>query len=225
LCGDSGIVIDDANNCAFPCKCQDERRRERLFTNSKITPAFRSKAFDNFKAKGRPEAVVKMLMAARHYANSFSELGENNWLVLLGEPGCGKTHLIMVVANQLLSKGEAVLYFPYAEGLSELKDTFNKRGEASLEDRLRELRKVPFLVVDDLFKGREVVNGWPKEIMFDILNYRYLNLLPTAISSERKPTDLLRVDPAIGSRILERGKGHIAVADGDSYAINYRLVQ
>ena len=84
---------------------------------------------------------------------------------------------------------------------------------------------MPFLVVDDLFKGREVVNQWPKEIMFEILNYRYLNLLPTVISSERKPLDLLGVDQAIGSRIIERGKGHMAVVDGNSDDINYRLVQ
>lgn len=221
-CEDRGIVLDDKNTAA-PCQCQEQRRRERLFKNSKITPAFMAKSFENFKAKGRPEVVLEMLMSAKHYANNFDELGENNWLVLLGEPGCGKTHLSMAVANQLIGQGVPVLYFPHVEGMSELKSTFNKNGEGSLEDKLQQMRRVELLVWDDLFKGRPIPTDWAKEIVFDVLNYRYLNLLPTIISSELVPAQLLVVDNTggIGSRILERGKGHTVVANG--VECNYRI--
>lgn len=223
LCDDHGVVIDMENNCAVPCKCQEERRRERLFKNSKITPAFKAKSFDNFKPKGRPAIVAEMLISARHYANNFGELGENNWLVLLGEPGSGKTHLSMAVANQLISQGVPVLYFPHVEGMSELRSTFNKNGEDSLEDKLQQMRKVDLLVWDDLFKGRKDPTAWSVEIVFDVLNYRYLNLLPTIISSELVPAQIMAVDETggIGSRILERGKGHTVVVSG--LECNYRL--
>jgi DNA replication protein DnaC len=206
----------------MPCKCQAERKRERLFKNSKITPAFKAKSFYNFKPKGRPGVVAEMLMSAQHYANNFSELGEQNWLVLLGEPGCGKTHLSMAVANQLINQGVPVLYFPHVEGFSEIQSTF-RNSEDDAESRLREMRKVPLLVWDDLFKGLERPRGWMVRMVFDVLNYRYLNLLPTIISSELVPAQLMAVDGsgALGSRILERGKEHTVVASG--IECNYRL--
>jgi DNA replication protein DnaC len=58
--------------------------------------------------------------------------------------------------------------------------------------------------------------------VFEVLNYRYLNLLPTIISSEKMPQELLEIDKAIGSRILERGKKHLVVVEG--LENNYRLI-
>ena len=200
----------------------DKRRRERLFKNSKITTGFKSKTFDNFSSQNRPVVIKKMLQSARHYAVNFDLLTDNNWLVLLGEAGCGKTHLSCAVANQLLQKGISVLYFPHVEGMSDLRSTtFNKNGEDSLEDKLQQMRKVHVLVWDDLLKGRYDPTPWTLEIVFDVLNYRYLNMLPTIISSELMPEDLLGIDAAIGSRILERGKGHTTLVRG--IECNYRL--
>jgi len=208
------------HNCAVPCRCQADRRRERLFNNSRITPAFRSKTFANFNSHQRPAVIQKLLHSARHYAANFELLAEHNWLVLLGEAGCGKTHLSLAVANQLLDKGIAVLYFPHVQGMNELKDTL-RDGAAGLEARLREMRQVRLLVWDDLFKAREAPTPWTVELVFDVLNYRYLNLLPTIISSELKQRQLLSLDAAIGSRIIERGRGHTVEVSG--IECNYRL--
>ncbi|KAF1086161.1 DNA replication protein DnaC [Sporotomaculum syntrophicum] len=214
-------MVDIEKNCAAPCSCQADRRRERLFKNSKITPGFKSKTFDNFCSQNRPVVIKKMLQSAWHYAANFKLLQENNWLVLLGEPGCGKTHLSCAVANQLLEKGISVLYFPHVQGMNELKDTL-RAGEESLEARLWDMRKVHLLVWDDLFKARREPTPWTVEIVFDILNYRYLNMLPTIISSELTPQNLLSIDAAIGSRIMERGRGHTMVVSGIEY--NYRIL-
>ncbi|HBX23991.1 MAG TPA: hypothetical protein DEF34_10230 [Desulfotomaculum sp.] len=219
-CQDHGIIFDDNKNAAYPCRCQENRKRERMFKNSRITPAFKSKTLDNFNTQGRPPIVKKMLQSARHYVSNFGTHGENNWLVCLGEPGCGKTHLSLAVANTLLTSDVQVMYFPHVEGMSELKNTFSK-NEETLEEKLRELRNVDVLVWDDLFKGRKEVTPWTIEIVFDALNYRYLNLLPTIISSEWTPEMLLNLDKAIGSRILERGKGHLVVVEGID--CNFRL--
>jgi len=208
------------HNCAVPCRCQADRRRERLFNNSRITPAFRSKTFANFNSHQRPAVIQKLLHSARHYAANFELLAEHNWLVLLGEAGCGKTHLSLAVANQLLDKGIAVLYFPHVQGMNELKDTL-RDGAVSLEERLREMRQVRLLVWDDLFKARAEPTPWTVELVFDVLNYRYLNLLPTIISSELKHRHLLSLDAAIGSRIIERGRGHMVEVSG--IECNYRI--
>jgi DNA replication protein DnaC len=70
------------------------------------------------------------------------------------------------------------------------------------------------LVWDDLFKGRGQPTDFIIETTFEIINYRYLNLLPTIINSERLPGALLDIDVAIGRRIIERSQGHIAIVEG-----------
>lgn len=162
-----------------------------------------------------------MLDCAREYAERFEAVQqtENNWLVFLGEPGCGKTHLSMAVANHLLNTGVQVLYFPHVEGVNELRNAVTQEG--ALAEKIDGMKKVPVLIWDDIFKGRETPTDFVLEKMFEVLNYRYLNLLPTVINSERTPEQLIEIDRAVGSRILERGRGHMVVAKG--LEMNFRL--
>lgn len=165
-----------------------------------------------------------MLKCTVNYAKNFSEIKrqENNWLVLLGEPGCGKTHLSLAVANYLLRQYIPVLYFQHVEGFSEMKEML--RSKDGIKGRIDQMKKVQVLVWDDLWKRQTGHEPRPFEFetVFEILNYRYLNLLPTIISSEKLPQELLEIDKAIGSRILERGKRHLVVIKG--LENNYRLI-
>lgn len=220
-CRDRGIILTD-NNTARICRCQGQRRLERLFESSRITPAFRAKTFENFRTDGRPAAVKTMYKCARNYAERFSELRdqENNWLVLLGEPGSGKTHLSIAVANVLLARKVPVLYFQHVEGMGELKDILRDE-EGRIKTKLEEMKHAGLLIWDDLFKGKERPRDFEIEIAFEVLNYRYLNLLPTVISSEKTHEELLEIDRAIGSRIIERSRGHMVLVQGSE--ANYRL--
>lgn len=191
--------------------------------SSQITPAFREKTFENFTSKGKPPVIRAMYDCAKDYAARFDKISrtENNWLVYLGEPGCGKTHLSMAVANILLAKPVPVLYFPHVEGVKELLKYFQQKSEANIHDRVDKMKKAQVLIWDDIFKGRERPTDWVLELVFEVINYRYLNLLPTIINSERGDYQLLEMDKAIGSRILERGKGHTVIVEGEQY--NFRL--
>jgi DNA replication protein DnaC len=217
LCED-GLIIKE--NVAYPCKCQEQRRLERLFAASKITPAFRAKTFDNFKTQGRPPIINTMLKSAMDYVARLPALGENNWLALLGEPGSGKTHLAMATANTLVAQGMQALYFPHVEGMGELMSGIDDK---TISKKTNTLKNVALLLWDDFLKP--IMGGRPKEfemrVAFEVVNYRYLNLLPTVISSEHSPQGLLNMDKATGSRIIERSKGHLTVALGEE--LNYRL--
>ena len=225
VCQDRGVVVNIVEYTARVCHCQEQKRNERLFASSQITPAFRAKSFGNFTLTGRSPAVCRMLGAARSYAEQYHNLKDTpcNWLVLLGEPGCGKTHLSMAVANLLYVQKVQLLYFQHIEGINELKEAIREKGEDGIAEKLRSMKKIELLVWDDLFKTSS--NDQPRkfdiEIAFETLNYRYLNLLPTIISSEHTPEQLLSIDKAIGSRIMERGKGHMEVVEGMNN--NYRL--
>jgi DNA replication protein DnaC len=83
------------------------------------------------------------------------------------------------------------------------------------------MKTVDVLYWDDLFKPPKQPTAFDIETAFEVLNYRYLNLLPTIISSERKPEQLAMIDEATGSRIIERSRGHLVVLEGKG--LNYRL--
>jgi DNA replication protein DnaC len=224
-CNYKGYVMID-NRTARMCECRDRARIEKLFESSRITPAFRKKTFDNFKTEGRSKAVQLMYKSADEYCQNFESVRkqENNWLVLIGEPGAGKSHLSLAVANELLKQNKTVLYFQHIEGISELLDLIRYVGEESIKDKLSIMKRVEFLIWDDLWKpaGEGKVNPFEIKVAFEVLNYRYLNLLPTAINSERKQSELMGIDRAIGSRIIERGKGHTVSVEGIEN--NYRLL-
>lgn len=221
-CKDTGIIELD-NGDAAVCQCMERKRRERLFASSKITPAFRSKTLDNFHTVGKTDVVREMHECAKKYAENFPEIRyqEDNWIAFLGEPGCGKTHLSLAIANKLLGDGIPVLYFQHVEGVQEFLNSWDEHEIYS--QKLEEMKKIPVLVWDDLFKPVGDTNKTEKKIAFEVLNYRYLNLLPTIISSERSIKDLVLIDKAIGSRIAERARKFTVTITGLEH--NFRLTK
>ena len=59
------------------------------------------------------------------------------------------------------------------------------------------------------------------QILFKIINYRYVNRLPIIVSSECLSQGLLEVDKAIGSRIIEMARTRTLDIVGEEY--NQRL--
>jgi DNA replication protein DnaC len=197
------------------------KRIERLFKTSQITEEFRNLTFENFNLLGRPSLVQDAFNCAEAYLDCFQGIrGERqNSIALLGQPGSGKTHLLISIANALLDQGIGVLYFPWVEGLNDLKDDFSKTNE-----KVEQLKEIDVLFIDDLFKGRRTVTDWQLEQLFEIVNYRYLNHLPMLISSEKDIDQICDIDEGIGSRIYQMSKDFTVVLRGEKN-LNYRLTE
>ena len=75
------------------------------------------------------------------------------------------------------------------------------------------------LLVDDLFKGN--ITQSDLNIFFEIVNHRYFNNLPMIISTEMLMDELLKVDEAIGSRLLEMCGQYSVELKGSK--LNYRI--
>jgi DNA replication protein DnaC len=72
-------------------------------------------------------------------------------------------------------------------------------------------------------KGEEMEPSAPdKRLAFELINYRYVNRLPTIISSEWHIADLSDFDEATGSRIAERSDGFCLDISRDKQR-NHRL--
>ena len=165
--------------------------------------------------------VAAREMALR-YLKHFSDIRKTrrNSIALLGQPGAGKTHLLMAISNILMQKGIAVQYFPWVEGMNDLKSDWDE-----LERKVHRMQTVDVLYLDDLFKGRERPTPFQLEQLYAVVNYRYLNHLPILVSAERDFEVLMSNeygDEALGSRLYEMCRDYTTVLSGRH--LNHRLI-
>lgn len=221
-CKDEGGTIkrdkDGVERWVF-CECWKQKQTKRLFKSSQITQEFQKLTFQGFVTNGRPEVVEEAFLAAKHYFMNFRDIREKreNSIALLGEPGSGKTHLLMALSNNLIKRGVRVQYFPWVEGYNDLKNNLDL-----LDEKIYQMQTVPVLFIDDLFKGRREATNFQIEQLFAVVNYRYLNHLPILVSSEKDIDEICEIDMGIGSRIYEMCKDYTVVLKGVP-GLNYRI--
>lgn len=209
------------------CSCIESKAIDRSFKTSKITSEFAKRTFDNFESVNRPQSVKDAYSYSKAYAENFQEIKEekHNSICLLGRPGCGKTHLLMAIANHLMTtkylfdviRFPTVQYFPWVEGFNEIKDDLSLT-----EERINRMQKVDVLYIDDMWKGRGKPTPFQLEQMFAVINYRYMEKKPVIISSERDIDEMCEFDEGIGSRINEMCKDFRIILKGGR-ELNYRL--
>lgn len=206
------------------CECAKMRQLNRLIKSSEITEEFQKMSFKNFIVDGVHPKVVEMKSKANQYYAAFDQIKgyRQNSIMLIGQPGCGKTHLLTAISNYLIhTKQVPVLYFPYKDGMNNLAaNNFERKNE--IMDRMKE---IDVLFIDDLFKpigGKVDVKPWQAESIFEVVNYRYLNNKPLLISSELSLDDMLYIDEALTSRLFEMAQD-FTVTIPKNMKVNYRL--
>lgn len=138
--------------------------------------------------------------------------------MLSGNPGSGKTHIALALANSFMrKKGFKVIYMPYRDAITEIKQ--NILDKEQYKKIISRYQTCEILLIDDLYKGKKTEADI--NIMFEIINYRYLNRLPCITSTELGIFDMLDFDEAVGSRLFEVSKDYLVEIKGREN--NYRL--
>jgi DNA replication protein DnaC len=200
------------------CECFALRRARELAQNSGISEEFGKKTFENFDAGENPQLIVAKTKALE-FARNFErvEHDRRNSILICGQVGSGKTHLGTAICGDLMNRGVAVLYMPYRNAITRLKQ--NIIDEAVYNRELGRYASARVLYIDDLLKGKLTESD--ANIMYEIVNYRYMNNMPFVISTEKTINDLLAFDEAIGSRLIEMCRSNIIHLQGKD--LNYRL--
>ena len=216
ICRDLKYIIDDVTDEASPCKCKIIQDTKERLAKSEISSVLKEKTFNSYDYKIHEECADAMFAAIR-FCEEFSLTKESRSIIFCGRSGVGKSHLSIAIANNLIEKGIPVIYMPYREIITKLKQ--NITDDTIYSTLINKYKSEKVLIIDDLFKGR--ITESDVNIMFEIINYRYLNQLPIIISTEKTPESILNIDEAIGSRIIEMSKGYII--EFTASGLNYRL--
>ena len=152
-------------------------------------------SWDDRRAEDLPPADLLSLEKAMRAATDYAKK-PRGWLVFNGPYGCGKTHLAAAIGNAQADIGQPPLFISVSELLDHLRATFSPNSPTSLDRRFEEIRTAPMLILDAL--GEQSPTPWAAEKLFQLLDYRYVNKLPTVITTAKYLEEL---DARIQSRL------------------------
>ena len=219
-CKDSGWIESEKNGYSYGkhCECWELREAKALMEQSGISSEFQKKVFRNFDTRNNPQLVNAKNKAIEYYKNFIeTEHTRNNSIIFCGQVGSGKTHLGTAICSNLMHQNVAVIYMSYRNTVTKIKQRLI--DEADYEREINRYAQARVLYIDDLLKGR--ITESDVNIMYEIVNYRYMKNLPIIISTEKSLDELLDFDEAISSRIIEMCRGNIIQLQGKE--LNYRL--
>ena len=170
------------------CVCRSgevaQNARQHLYEMSNLD-RLSHLTLENFRTSGNPKAEfvtpqeISSLQEAKNVSEEFSNTLQG-WLLLEGAYGCGKTHLAAAIANAAVQRGVPTLFITVPDLLDSLRFAYGN-PETTFEARFEEIRNADLLVMDDF--GTQNATAWAQEKLFQIINYRYVNKLPTVITT------------------------------------------
>lgn len=226
LCKNKGFIAFLDNDGRFAVRdCQCRQIRESLMSAAKSGLGdLRTKRVHNFSAAAAWQ--VHLRKQATEFIQTFrsGSCPPQKGFVVLGQSGCGKTHLCAAVCNFFIDQGKKVRYMSWLNTADELK-ILRVEEPSAYRRWMEELSSVDVLYIDDLFKAKSIQGISERDVTlaFEILNHR-LNLpdCVTVVSSEWLAEDLKKVDTAVTGRLLEiAGCYLLQIPAGDEY--NYRI--
>ena len=162
--------------------------------------------FESFQvaADGSLTNEERQALAGTHaYIQRWAERDRpDGWLLLLGPCGVGKTHLAVAAAVERQSRGDDVYFATIADLLDQLRGTFSDDSPIAHADLMQRIRTSQLLVLDDM--GAERHTPFAEDKLFQIVNHRYEERLPTIVTTSVFPADLGDMRPRIASRLLDR---------------------
>ncbi len=219
-CKDIGwtMIMQNGHEAARKCKCYELSHAKKLMKKSGISEEFQKKKFENFDILDNPQLSNAKRKAVAYVENFIeTENKMRNSIMFSGQVGSGKTHLGTAICGELMRMGIAVVYMAYRETVTRLKQHIT--DETKYDRELKQYMRARVLYIDDLLKGKPTEAD--VNIMYGIVNYRYMNCLPVIVSTEKSLDEILMFDEAVGSRLIEMCRKNIISLQGKD--LNYRM--
>lgn len=151
-----------------------------------------SMTLDNFIVGEDNKVIFRFLS---EWTSSPQDMAKFNPIYIWGNPGCGKTHLLMALAQQLRAKGLNALYAK-AETFTEHVVSAIRNSE--MQTFRKAYRHVEVLLIDDvhIFSRKSAT----QEEFFHTFNTLHTSGRPIILSSSCAPASLEEIEPRLVSR-------------------------
>ncbi|MCL2371054.1 MAG: ATP-binding protein [Firmicutes bacterium] len=209
LCNDTGT--DNGK----PCKCAKNLAIELSLTNTAAYLKYASFETVNlkiFKETAEQAKMTRLYALMEQFCTKFPTTKFRN-ILLLGNTGTGKTHIISCIANRLIERGENVLPVTAFELVNRALAYHTTHNSDKLS-HLTPLLDSDLLIIDDL--GTEsILKNVTLEYLYLILNERLVKGKHTIITTNLEPKTLeARYGTRIASRLLDKSSTFVAALGG-----------
>ena len=196
ICNDSGYTDDRM------CECLRNAIRRVSYEHAGIGGLIDRCSFENFdlsfyEGDSRTyESMKRNFEIMKSYAYDFNPPDSPN-LILFGNTGLGKTHLSIAAAKVITDNGWDVIYTGATGMLSDFESVrFHSTDDGIANGNPTQIYfECDLLCIDDL--GTEVINQFTTSCIYEVINRRINNGLPTLISCNLNQKEL-------GSRYTDR---------------------
>ena len=198
------------------CKCQSEALKQKKETENKsyIINSLKKYAITNARYENSKfetteiidnESFKNCYYRCKSYCENADRIVNTNMgLYICGNVGCGKTHLIYCMTNELTNKLYSCLVTNFINIINTIKDSFNEK--IRLKNFMATMQNVDFLFIDDLGVEKVIDNNgnsnWVQEKIFEIIDERYNNNKPIIFTSNYKISELIKI--GFHERIVSR---------------------
>lgn len=175
-----------------------DRTAARAQLDRLLQPRARQMTLASYKTGGN-EQNQRALEVAENFVDHFNRARQAGWMICFyGQPRCGKTHLAVAIAQACVERHSGngplttqLLNIPAALAVE------RQRMSDGGQSPFARASKVDLLVVDDL--GAEYERqpdgdrvSWISERMYELLDDRVMDELPTIFTTNLTPSDLER---------------------------------
>ena len=191
-CGGTGFTIVERTHVsgAAPCDCRFVGMASRRESAAQIPPLYCNASFENFNYPGdNPIAHRELkatMMAVKRYADEYPNETRPG-LLLIGEPGTGKTHLAVAALRRILEKGFECLFCDYQHLLDRIRSGYDEVSNSSDREAYRVAMDAEVLLLDDL--GAHRVTEWVEDTITSIITYRCNNRKPLIATTNLPDVD------------------------------------
>jgi DNA replication protein DnaC len=175
-CGGTGFIVTEHANLsgAAPCDCRAQGRAKRLEGRSQIPDLYLKASFENFIVPGNDNPTARrelttVLLAVKQFVRDFPN-EKRPGLLLIGETGCGKTHLGVAALREIIAKGFEGLFYNYQTLLNNIKMGYDAASNSSNREAYQTALDAEVLLLDDL--GAHRITDWVEDTITSIVTYR-----------------------------------------------------
>lgn len=176
-------------------KAANERRNENLISAG-VSKRNLGKVFGSFSVSN--EGQHKALEASRQFVSNVLKSQPANNMFFIGSVGTGKTHLASSIIQELYDT-KRVRMIRVIELIRILKETWQRGSESTERDVIEYFGSVDVLILDEV--GIQFGSETERMFMFDIINTRYDNMLPTILISN---LDINNLKDILGEQAVDR---------------------